>query len=263
MTILSGFLRRYPDLSAALASVARDRLVETLITLCSRHESFYDAVAGELLVSESSDGDVYRTENGVKKEQDGHEGDIVKKEEGDHEDHGEEDGKGDVKEEQEEEEEEEEDEEEYTDEEADEEEAKERIMRSPVNAPGVFDIASQMRPLSSKRALSNDEPLREGSNKRKRSRYEMCDHCDTEFDVTHNSDKDCNWHEEEVTPILDHEALADHDEDCHGPYDQDWIIVEWPQAFKYECCGGHGLSKGCQVGPHEGRTTKALKYLAK
>lgn len=278
VAIPEDFFQQHPDLSTALISVARDRLISTLVTLCSSNESFRDAVATELLVLEDIDGNAAATEGKVKKEDDdegvvvkteegGNAGDTVKKEEngvigklerGDKSGHqeGEEEEGG-------EEEEDGEDEEEYTDSEEAEEEAKARLRRPPVNAPAVNDITEDMRPLPSNRIFPNGEPLREGSNKRKRPRYEICTHCETEFDVTENNEKACAWHEEEVTPLLDHTVLADHDPDIHGPYVQDWIIEEWPEAFEFECCGGNGLSKGCQSDQHEGRTTKALKLWSK
>ena len=53
----------------------------------------------------------------------------------------------------------------------------------------------------------------------------------------------------------DSEFWVDHDEDCHGPIDEDEMKVEYPEGFRWDCCEEHADSKGCETGYHEEDTS--------
>ena len=60
---------------------------------------------------------------------------------------------------------------------------------------------------------------------------------------------------------------ADHDEDCHGPTDTDWMRKEFPGGFRWDCCDEPGDGeKGCEYAPHEaiaGKRRKTKEGMAK
>lgn len=41
----------------------------------------------------------------------------------------------------------------------------------------------------------------------------------------------------------------DHDEDIGGRIDD--LQDEYPEGFKYDCCGLEGDQEGCETGPHQ------------
>jgi len=61
--------------------------------------------------------------------------------------------------------------------------------------------------------------------------------------------------------LVDYECAswADHDEDCHGSYDTADMRIEFPEGFKWNCCGEYGDVEGCKVGPHEAEAEKSRK----
>ena len=62
----------------------------------------------------------------------------------------------------------------------------------------------------------------------------------------------------EREPDYDGDFWADWDEDCHGDIsDQE---DEFPEGFKYDCCGKAGDAKGCNIGPHEEVSHKRARY---
>jgi hypothetical protein len=44
---------------------------------------------------------------------------------------------------------------------------------------------------------------------------------------------------------------ADTDEDCHGPIDSDENRSEYPEGFKWSCCGQLGDAPGCEETTHK------------
>lgn len=60
----------------------------------------------------------------------------------------------------------------------------------------------------------------------------------------------------------DYDMFVDHDEDCHGTIDSAEMREDFPENFKYDCCDGDGLSKGCRTGRHveEKTTYKRPRY---
>lgn len=44
---------------------------------------------------------------------------------------------------------------------------------------------------------------------------------------------------------------ADHDEDCHGKIDTDEMREEFPDGFRWDCCGQTGDAEGCHRGAHQ------------
>ena len=114
--------------------------------------------------------------------------------------------------------------------------------------------------------------------KRLRPRFATCINCDQEFDVTDNGDTVCSWHDGMVLraypvcviaaanmvigerePDFDGDFWADHDEDCHGRITD--LEDEFPEGFKYDCCGQAGDAEGCNTGPHEEQVSnKRARY---
>jgi len=81
-------------------------------------------------------------------------------------------------------------------------------------------------------------------------RWEKCANCDDEFDVSTEREHDeCNFHPGELN--LDEASFVDWDEDTHGPMDTPSNRREYPENFKWSCCGNDGLSEGCVTGQHE------------
>lgn len=266
MSVISEDFRiRRPDLARAFSSATRDRLLSTLTLLCSRSEEACKIVEGEMLVEEGDDDVAY--------DEDEDEDDSDNEDNNCDEDEGEDDA-------------------EEIDEGGGKTSGgsdankptglRERVAAKPPAT--VIDLTSSPATTSTTKRSYNDEHgdvgddgktqkkrkrITEGSEKLDtkpkpkpltktsksnllRPRYVVCFNCDQEFDVTRNKKGDCVWHETDAEAIVDHDVFADHDPDCHGPYDQDWIRDEWPEAFEYECCGKDLTSKGCRVTKHEG-----------
>ena len=57
-----------------------------------------------------------------------------------------------------------------------------------------------------------------------------------------------NDHSGETEP--DYDMFVDHDEDCHGVIDSEEMREDFPENFKYTCCGQDGTSEGCRKGRH-------------
>jgi hypothetical protein len=49
---------------------------------------------------------------------------------------------------------------------------------------------------------------------------------------------------------VDYASFVDWDEDCHGPMDSRSNRREYPENFKWTCCGEDGRSEGCQDNEH-------------
>lgn len=236
--ISADFLLQYPDLAKAFSTATRDRLLSTLVLLCSRSEYNRNAVAAELLVADHC---WLSSQSGVDSEEDSEEDEEGEDEESDGNDtSGSNDSSG-------------------IDSEDGIERAKAFDDHSAAKAPTVFNVSSSISTRKRPRGDDNTtnkrgmKKTRNGVSERKQPRYQVCDNCEQEFDVTKNKQGDCVWHVEDAEPIVDHETFADHDKDCHGPYDQDWIREEWPEAFEYECCGKDLTSPGCQFTKHKAR----------
>ncbi|KAK7535850.1 uncharacterized protein J3D65DRAFT_626472 [Phyllosticta citribraziliensis] len=93
---------------------------------------------------------------------------------------------------------------------------------------------------------------------KKRPRYAVCSLCREEFDVTQNSKTACKYHDEELEPT-DDDFWADHDEDCHGPIDDEENKVNFPEGFVWSCCEGQADSEGCKTGWHEEKTNSGRR----
>jgi len=141
----------------------------------------------------------------------------------------------------------------------------------------LVDSASTPPPSTTgqKRAASPDaqQPAK------RTARYEHCENCEVEYDVTKNGDEDCVthpgtflfppsfylfywllffsflWNGKGLTlstgeMYADDEGdfWADHDEDCHGVIDD--LKDEYPEGFIWDCCDKHGDEPGCRVAKH-------------
>ncbi|KAL8803940.1 MAG: hypothetical protein Q9200_006025 [Gallowayella weberi] len=86
--------------------------------------------------------------------------------------------------------------------------------------------------------------------KRMRPRYAMCSNCEEEFDVTENQSGGCIYHPGEMEVDWDGGFWDDHDENCHGPIDDEDRRIEYPEGFIYDCCDRKGDSEGCETTRH-------------
>lgn len=104
-----------------------------------------------------------------------------------------------------------------------------------------------------------------------RPRFAICENCTREFNVTRNEKAKCYWHDGMIanrlkavfyrppvakckTGILEADMegdfWADHDEDCHGIIDSRELQEEYPEGYKYQCCGKENKTRGCRTGRH-------------
>ncbi|EIM90952.1 uncharacterized protein STEHIDRAFT_49753 [Stereum hirsutum FP-91666 SS1] len=81
------------------------------------------------------------------------------------------------------------------------------------------------------------------------SRWEVCDHCDEEFDVgTKRRQGECQYHPGDLE--VNYEAFVDWDPDCHGPEDTPQNRRDFPENFQWNCCDEDGTVRGCEKGVH-------------
>lgn len=153
-----------------------------------------------------------------------------------------------------------EDDDEDDDEDEDEDEDDEGDDDSSTNVGPSVVAAAQHRP-ALQETTGNVQ-----SRKRKLEcpRYYTCDQCNQEFSLDSNDNKQCVYHpgesflqdehlqhltikgEREVN--YDADIWADHDEDCHGPYEDH--EEDYPEGFSWTCCEREGDKSGCKRGPH-------------
>lgn len=102
-----------------------------------------------------------------------------------------------------------------------------------------------------------------------KDRYVHCVNCYELFDVQAevedddtdaSSEDECCYHPGYLEVNDDDDFWADHDEDCHGTIDTDWMRHEFPNGFLWDCCDQPGDAKGCETGPPEQGET--LKHFA-
>ncbi|KAG6877439.1 hypothetical protein C0993_007247 [Termitomyces sp. T159_Od127] len=80
-------------------------------------------------------------------------------------------------------------------------------------------------------------------------RWETCTNCGGEFDMaTQREEEECSFHPGELE--VDEDEFADWDEFCHGPKDSAHNRGEYPENFKWTCCGGNGKAEGCVRSVH-------------
>lgn len=53
----------------------------------------------------------------------------------------------------------------------------------------------------------------------------------------------------DMEPDYESDVWAGHDEDCHGPIEDQEDAV--PEGFVWNCCDKKGNKKGCEIGEHE------------
>ncbi len=66
-----------------------------------------------------------------------------------------------------------------------------------------------------------------------------------------------------LQPDFEGDFWADHDENCHGIIDSRELQEEYPEGYKYECCGQENKTPGCSTGRHierKSRPTKRRRY---
>ncbi|KAH0543880.1 hypothetical protein GP486_008544 [Trichoglossum hirsutum] len=76
------------------------------------------------------------------------------------------------------------------------------------------------------------------------ARIATCENCNQEFDVTSN--------ERGVKAVdLDSDFWADHDVDCHGPFDAFEDDPGYAEGFVWDCCEEPGDNEGCKATKHK------------
>lgn len=110
--------------------------------------------------------------------------------------------------------------------------------------------AQEQKPTISPTSTNLEAVQTSPPNALKRRRYEICDNCNKDFDVSKAS-KNCVFHPEMSEPDDESDFWADHDENCHGTIDSDWCRKEYPEELIYPCCDRDLNSTGCVRGYHQ------------
>ncbi|XPS70107.1 hypothetical protein M3J09_002349 [Ascochyta lentis] len=116
-------------------------------------------------------------------------------------------------------------------------------------------------------------PATDGSNKRKSDdpddiaayrRFATCENpgCHAEYDTTNNGPGECRWHEGHLVYDPESDVWDDMEEATWGQHDTQDMREEYPEGFKWSCCGLQGDEEGCLVGPHAVRSNKKKKIQA-
>ncbi|CAI6025970.1 unnamed protein product [Clonostachys chloroleuca] len=83
----------------------------------------------------------------------------------------------------------------------------------------------------------------------------VCAQCDKPFYKDNNQPRDC---ESEVD--RGHHVWDDHDDDCHGEIDSDYMREEHPEGYIWSCCDKNGKEPADFTrGHHESDPAKAWK----
>ncbi|CAG9984471.1 unnamed protein product [Clonostachys byssicola] len=139
-------------------------------------------------------------------------------------------------------------------------------------------------------ALTKSSGALQGPARKRKATNDLavCAQCDKPFYKDDNQPKDCLYHpgsyrihllllsslnpwkvctlwiwltragESEVD--RGHHVWDDHDEDCHGEIDSDYMRKEHPEGYIWSCCDKNGKeSAGCTRGYHESDPAKAWK----
>ncbi|KAJ5937937.1 hypothetical protein N7454_004279 [Penicillium verhagenii] len=115
-------------------------------------------------------------------------------------------------------------------------------------------------------ASAGKPPAQKPTSSAKRPRYAECEVCDKQFDVLLNSETACRYHEEEA--CVEDDSPLFWDNDFFGPEEAETdphIREEYPQYFKFECCGGNleDNPDGCKIGWHKEASSYIVAVSAK
>ncbi|KAH0543830.1 hypothetical protein FGG08_001869 [Glutinoglossum americanum] len=91
---------------------------------------------------------------------------------------------------------------------------------------------------------SERSPAREIGDEEYTARIAICENCGQEFDVTLNKRGD-------KTVDFDSDFWADHDVNCHGPYDAFEDDADYAEGFVWDCCDEPGDNEGCKATKHK------------
>ncbi|KAJ3958837.1 hypothetical protein N0V92_004591 [Colletotrichum tropicale] len=101
------------------------------------------------------------------------------------------------------------------------------------------------------RKLKHHETLRQAQASAKPARpLAICVECREAFDPNTSGPRDCFYHPGYLEVDDEGDFWADHDEDCHGKIDTDEMREEFPDGFRWDCCGQTGDAEGCHRGAH-------------
>ncbi|OIW29741.1 hypothetical protein CONLIGDRAFT_343303 [Coniochaeta ligniaria NRRL 30616] len=90
----------------------------------------------------------------------------------------------------------------------------------------------------------------------------ICRQCGKGFLEEHNNDGACFHHPGYLAVDYESEVWDDWDEPGHGIIDSEESRKNWPDGFKWDCCGETGEGKaGCQYSRHEAMAAKRQKTM--
>ncbi|KAI9764122.1 MAG: hypothetical protein M1840_008682 [Geoglossum simile] len=113
-----------------------------------------------------------------------------------------------------------------------------------------IDTDSEDHANSSGGSESESSPTGETRDEEYTARTEACQNCSQEFDVTLNKRGVCLWHPGYKAVDFDSDFWADHDVNCHGPYEAFEDDSDYAEGFVWECCDELGDNKGCKTTKH-------------
>ncbi|KAI0436694.1 hypothetical protein F4803DRAFT_566649 [Xylaria telfairii] len=99
-----------------------------------------------------------------------------------------------------------------------------------------------------------------GTKRKAQSAIMICIQCQSPFYEEDNGDRKCKYHNGKLEVDYEGDAWADHDEDCHGTIDTDENRLEYPEGFRWSCCGKVGYRSGCTRGRHDARSGLRGRY---
>jgi hypothetical protein len=127
--------------------------------------------------------------------------------------------------------------------------------------PSESDVSE---PRGKKRPHPDSDDVQPPS-KRLVKRFQKCENCNEEYDVTQNTQEACRYHPGSFKCLqwkqaytnksvgtreadMDGDFWADHDENCHGRIED--LEDEFPEGFRWDCCDELGDQEGCEIDWH-------------
>ncbi|OJD38693.1 uncharacterized protein BKCO1_4000201 [Diplodia corticola] len=94
------------------------------------------------------------------------------------------------------------------------------------------------------------------SKSAKRKRFDRCEQCERDFDVTANGHDHCVWHSGYLMINSEEGYWCGAAEDIDTQENRQ----EFPEAFVWSCCNEQSDAEGCLIGYHKAGTASQKKY---
>ncbi|KAK6537393.1 hypothetical protein TWF694_011580 [Orbilia ellipsospora] len=114
------------------------------------------------------------------------------------------------------------------------------------------------------KVLEQLEKLQKAENPKKRKHSETktlpkCTVCNQQFDESKNTAKSCKWHPGNREVDFEADCWVDMWEDDIKAFDfeDEDVVSEWPEGYRWDCCDEDGDHAGCMEGPHKGASAKS------